>query len=126
MGIGKSIIIGLVAKCNFQMSFIAKIWNNGYYHSTGAGYGIKISFDSRESYFDPTWQTVILHLSGFNHPVEVNVAKPSFWHRTCGELIKKEIGIWYLRNYSPRWTRGNPLLIRLKQIDIREFFVEFI
>jgi hypothetical protein len=108
------------------VSFTAKIWNNGHYHATGTGYGIKISLQDRERYFDRNWQTVILHLSGIDNPVEVNVAKPSFWNLTCRELIKKEIGIWYLRSHLPRWTRGNPPLVRMKQIANRDFFVEFI
>ena len=125
MGNGKNIIIGLVAKCDFLLPFTAKIRNIEHYQATDAGYGIKISLQDRERYFDRTWQTVILHLSGLENPVEVNVAKPSFWNRTCGELIKKEIGNWYLRGHSPRWTRGNPPTVRLKQIAEREFFVEF-
>ena len=107
------------------MPFIAKIWNNGRYYATGAGYGLKISVEDRERSFDRTWQTVVLHLSGFDYPIEVNVAKPSFWNRTCGELIKKEIGVWYLRNHPARWNRGNPPQVIMKQIGIGVFSVEF-
>jgi hypothetical protein len=80
------------------MTFIAKTWNNGHHYASGAGSGLKISFEDREMYFNPKWQTVILHLSGYQKPVEVNVAKPSFWNRRCGELIKKDIGIWLRAN----------------------------
>ena len=107
------------------MPFTAKIWNNGRYHHSGAGYGIKISFEDRERYFDRTWQTVVLYLSGVDYPIEVNVAKSSFWNRTCGELIKKEIGVWYLRHHPARWARGNPPQVIMKQIGERVFSVEF-
>lgn len=107
------------------MPFTAKIWNNGRYHATGAGYGIKILFEDRERYFDRTWQTVVLHLSGFDYPIEVNVAKPSFWNRTCGELIKKEIGVWYLSHHPARWNRGNSPQVIIKPLVVEVFSVEF-
>lgn len=107
------------------MPFTAKIWNNGRYHATGAGYGIKIRFEDREHNFDRTWQTVILYLSGVDYPIEVNIAKASFWTRTCGELIKKDIGFWFLRNFPPRWNRGNPPCVIMKQVSERTFSVEF-
>jgi hypothetical protein len=65
------------------MTFIATTWNNSHYHASGAGYGIKISQDNRDRFFNRDWQTAILHLNGYDHPVEVNVAKASFWNRTC-------------------------------------------
>lgn len=108
------------------MTFIAKTWNNGHHHVSGAGYGLKISFEDRETYFNPKWQTVILHLAGYQKPVEVNVAKPSFWNRSCGELIKNDIGIWLRTNDRHVWPKGNPYSVKMKLIRDREFSVELI
>jgi hypothetical protein len=76
------------------MTLIAKTWNNNHYHASGAGYGIKISFEDRNNFFNREWQTVTLHLNGYNQTVEENVAKASFWNRNCGELISRHIGLW--------------------------------
>jgi hypothetical protein len=109
-----------------NMSFIATTWNNGQYHTSGAGYGIKISLENRERFFNPDWQTVILHLNSYDHPVQVNVAKESFWNRTCGELISKHIGLWLQRNNCARWPIRQPNQVRMTVIGQREFKVELI
>lgn len=106
------------------MSFIAKTWNNGYSLASGAGYGIKITMHDREQFFNRNWQTVILHLSGYPRPIEVNVAKASFWNRNCGELIKKDIGIWLKQNNCEVGTLGWPFELRMTAIGNREFKVE--
>ena len=108
------------------MTFIAKTWNNGHSHASGAGYGIKITMQDRERFFNRSWQTVILHLSGNTNPIEVNVAKPSFWNRTCGELISQEIGIWLQRNNIATWPSRRPHRVRMTVIGEREFNVEII
>ena len=108
------------------MTFIAKTWNNSHYHASGAGYGLKISFEDRERFFNRDWQNVILHLSGYPRPIEANVAKASFWSRTCGELIKKDIGIWLQRNNRARWNNGHPYEVRFTVVGEREFNVELI
>lgn len=108
------------------MPFIAKTWNNGHYHASGAGYGIKITFEDRGQFFDRNWQTVIIHLDGYSKPIEVNVAKVSFWNRTCGELIKKDIGIWLQRNNRDRWPLGHPHEVKITVIGEREFKVEIV
>ena len=108
------------------MSFLAKTWNNGKHHLTGAGYGLKISLENRDRFFNRNWQTVILHLQGYHRPIEVNVAKASFWNRTCRELIKKDIGIWLYQNDKAPWTSGQPHEVKIKLIGDREFNVELI
>jgi len=108
------------------MSFIAKTWNNGIRHVSGAGYGIKITLQDREQFFNRSWQTVILRLSGNANPIEVNIAKPSFWNRTCGEIIKKDIGIWLIQNNCAVGTIGWPFEVRMTFIGEREFKVELI
>jgi hypothetical protein len=107
------------------MSFIAKTWNNGQYHTSGAGYGLKISFEDRERFFDRQWQTVILHLSRYPNDIEVNVAKASFWNRNCGELIKKDIGIWLQQNNLDGWPIQQPNDLNMTVIGGNVFRVEF-
>ncbi|MFY7944200.1 MAG: hypothetical protein ACOVNZ_06440 [Crocinitomicaceae bacterium] len=108
------------------MTFIAKTWNNSHRHATGAGYGIKIKMQDREQFFNRSWQSVILRLSGNATPIEVNVGKPSFWNRTCGELISQEIGLWLQRNNAATWPPRRPHRVRLTVIGEREFKVELI
>ena len=108
------------------MVFIAKTWNNGHRQASGAGYGIKITMNDREQFFNRNWRTVTLHLSGNTIPIEVNVDKPSFWNRTCGELISQEIGLWLLRNNASTWPPRTPHHIKMTVISEREFKVELI
>lgn len=108
------------------MTFIAKTWNNGSRYASGAGYGIKITILDCEQFFNRSWQTVMLHLSGNIQPIEVNIAKPSFWNRTCGELISQEIGLWLQRNNAATWPPRIPHRIRMTVIGEREFSVELI
>ncbi len=109
------------------MPFIAKTWNNGHRHTSGAGYGIKINMQDREQFFNRSWQTVKLHLSGNINPIEeVNVDKPSFWNRTCGELISREIGLWLQRNNAATWPPRLPHRVRMTVVGDREFKVELI
>lgn len=106
--------------------FIAKTWNNGSYKPSGGGYGLKIRLEYRAQYFNRNWQSVILHLDGYERPVEVNVAKASFWNRTCGELISKDIGIWLQRNHRNRWPNRQPHEVRITVLSERVFSVELI
>ena len=108
------------------MTFIAKTWNNGHHHASGASYGIKITLQDREKFFDRSWRTVILHLDGYSRPIEVNVAKASFWNRTCGELISQEIGLWLQRNNAETWPPRRPHRVIMTVIGEREFKVELI
>lgn len=106
--------------------FIARTWNNGSHHPSGAGYGLKIRLQDREQFFNRNWQTVILHLDGQERSVEVNVAKASFWNRTCGELISREIGVWLQRNNRNHWPNRQPHEVRFTVVDERAFRVEFV
>lgn len=83
-------------------------WNNGQHHPTGAGYGFKISTNDRDNYFQRSWTTVLVSIPGVNQPVEVNVAKASFWSATCRELISREFGRWLIRNAYAPWSSGKP------------------
>ena len=86
--------------------FHATAWNNGSYHSTGTGYGLRVSTRAREQFFDPNWTKATLYLSGDEAPVEIDVT-PSFW-KGCSELRHSRIGRWLIGNGYANWERGNP------------------
>ena len=43
-------------------SFLATAWNNGQWSTTGAGYGLKVSIEDRDRFFDREWESVTLRL----------------------------------------------------------------
>jgi hypothetical protein len=104
-------------------SFIAKAWNNGRHHASGAGYGLKISADARDAFFHRNWGTVALHLSGRELPATVNIDKASFWNDTCRELISRDIGSWLIENGMAPWPQGNPPSLHLIARSERAFDV---
>jgi hypothetical protein len=105
------------------MTFQVTAWNNGKHHTSGAGYGLKISLVDRDLYFDPSWKSVYLHLEGNSQPVEINVDKKSFWGPTCRELINKEIGVWLRANNLAPWPKSKPPKLPMEVVDNREFKV---
>ena len=92
----------------------ASVWNNGQHHQSGAGYGIKISEQDRDKFFQKEWNNVILRLEGQSKEVKVNIDKSSFWGQTCRELISKDIGLWLFANNKGTWIKGNPPKLRLE------------
>ena len=96
-------------------------WNNGQRHRTGAGYGFKLSAEDRDRHFKKIWPTVFVSLPGVTQEVEVNIAKSSFWGRTCRELISRDFGQWLIaRHYAP-WASGNPPKFELVPIGGNHF-----
>jgi hypothetical protein len=106
-----------------MVQFTGTAWNNGKYHPTGAGYGIKLSGIERDRYFKKDWRTVDLFVPGSDKPCSVNVDKPSFWSE-CRELISKDIGAWLIREGKGKWLRGNPPSIKLISLSERSFQVQ--
>lgn len=96
-------------------------WNNGQHLSSGAGYGLKITPVNRDRYFKKEWQSVILELEGHLNPIEVNIAKPSFWGDTCRELIKIEIGKWLMKNDLAPWKKGKAPKLLLEPLGRNRF-----
>ena len=82
-------------------------WNNGRHHKSGAGYGLKISNDDRDRFFDRTAKTITIELPN-GHRFDVNIDKQSFWGTACRELISKEIGEWLIDNGLAPWPKGKP------------------
>ena len=98
-------------------------WNNGSHSTSGAGYGLKIAIDDRNAYFKKEWFSVFLSLPGKTDPIEVNIAKESFWGDTCRELISKEIGLWLRSKGLAPWPKGNPPKFELFHKDSNSFEV---
>ena len=105
--------------------FLTTAWNNGGWNRSGAGYGLKISVADRDRHFDRGWNTVTLRLIGArtSRAAEANVAKPSFWSPICRELIKAEIGRWFIENGFARWPRGTPPRFWMVPLAERKFEV---
>jgi hypothetical protein len=88
-------------------------WNNGKFHSSGAGYGFKVSIQDRDRYFNRAWKEaklVLLFRDGSKEE-KVNIAKPSFWSDRCHEIISKQIGLWLMECGLAPWpSRSKPKL----------------
>lgn len=88
-------------------------WSSGRPGPTGAGYGVRISRQSRDQYFDPSWTQIEIVLDG-----DVCVAvplSPSFW-RTCRELRSAAIGRWLLARGLAPWSAGDPPDLALRPV----------
>jgi hypothetical protein len=94
--------------------FFAVAWNNGAYHTTGAGYGLKLSAADRDAHIRREWRHVSLVLPGRQKPLHVNIDKSSFWNDTCRELISRDIGAWLIAQGLGRWSNGEPPRIGLR------------
>lgn len=104
-------------------TFVASAWNNGSHHSSGAGYGLKVSASDRDRYFDRRWGMVELHLPTLGEPVRVNIDKDSFWSGNCRELISREIGQWLQKIGKAPWPNGSPPRVALRPRGRGEFDV---
>ena len=102
---------------------IVTAWNNGKHHPTGAGYGLKISISDRDNYFKKGWEYVTLNLEGEVDPIQVNIAKNSFWTPVCRELISKDIGLCLKKHGKLPWKKGNPPKLRMEHISENKFKV---
>lgn len=100
-------------------------WSNGAGSSSGAGYGLKVSKEDRDRYFDPTWPTVALELpsaDGFE-AVALNVAKRSFWNSSCREVIDRRIGLWLIARGLAPWPPRHPPKLTVEVVGPRRFRV---
>lgn len=84
-------------------------WRGGPPNTTGAGYGISISRNDRNKYFDPDWNTVTLDVGDERIVVELSV---SFW-KNCTELRSKKIGEFMLANGLAPWRKRQPPVFEL-------------
>ena len=104
-----------------QIEAIVTAWNNGAHHSSGAGYGVKLTTKDRDVYLKREWGGVEIYLPGNANPTKVNVEKDSFWGRQCRELISHEIGKWLLSTGMAPWPKGLPPKFRFVARSERAF-----
>jgi hypothetical protein len=102
---------------------IVPAWNNGAWHESGAGYGIRVSAIDRDAYFDKKAAAILLELQGWSRPVRVNTNKASFWGRACRELIKQEIGQLLQQNGLARWPKHDPPKLILQPLGGNRFLL---
>lgn len=92
-------------------------------NTTGSGYGIRISYEDREKFFDPDWGNVFLELPNgiIIQPNFTPAAKKDKDNKPCIELRKKEIGKWMLdNNYAP-WPYRKPPHFKLEYVGKKHF-----
>ena len=95
----------------------ATAWNNGRHHTSGAGYGLRISEEDRDRFFDRSWGHVVFDLGG---EAQANVPlSESFW-RSCSELRSAEI--LRICGLAP-WPKGNPPVFALEHVAGNRFAV---
>jgi hypothetical protein len=99
----------------------ATAWNNGSYHDTGAGYGLKIDIVDRDKYFRKEWKYILLSLPGSKKEIKINTGKASFWNQSCRELISQDIGKWLIQNNFAPWVVGKPPKFVLEHLDSNRF-----
>lgn len=65
-------------------SILATAWDNGQWSTTGAAYGLKVSIEDHDRFFDRERKSVTLRLvvGEKRRVAEANVAKASFWDGT--------------------------------------------
>ena len=99
-------------------------WNNGQHHTTGAGYGFKLSIEDRDRFFNKEWQSIFLSIPDATGEVEINIAKSSFWNQSCRELISKEIGNWLIKSDLAPWPSRQPPKFILERKEGNHFQVK--
>lgn len=93
-------------------------WNNGKFHKSGAGYGIKINKNDRDRYFGRGWDSVVINIEGYGE-IKVNISS-SFW-RGCSELRNIGIGRYMIEKGLTPWKKDNPPKFELVPIGERRF-----
>jgi hypothetical protein len=98
-------------------------WNNGSFHSSGAGYGFKVPIDDRDRFFERSWGSVVVELPLNNEFIEVilNIDKESFWSESCRELISKKIGQWLISQKFAQWPKGEPPKFNVRLVSQGRF-----
>ena len=104
---------------------IVTAWNNGKHYENGAGYGFRISEKDRDAHISPEWKELLIRLDGRDDFIKVNIDKKSFRY-DCKELIKKDIGAWFISSKKAPWKRGAPPRVRLTQVEGNKFEAAFI
>ncbi len=96
-------------------------WNNGAFHPTGAGYGLRLDPVDRDRRFDRSWADVTLDLPHGIKDVRVKLLR-SFW-RDCPELRSAAVGRWLIAGGHRRWPRRKPPVLTLTHVSGNHFRV---
>ena len=115
----QQLLIIIYKKSSFPMLIDNKKHNK-------VGNVLKESIEDRDAFFDKSWETVILELPNKSETIEINIAKPSFWNKTCRELISQDIGLWLQSEGRAPWTKGKPPKFELIPIGQKNFVVKHI
>jgi uncharacterized protein YfaT (DUF1175 family) len=107
-----------------EVEMIVTAWNNGAHSRKGVGYGIRISDEERDVFFQREWDAVLLQLQGQEEAIEVKIDKDSFWGVPGRELISVEIGRWLRNQGLASWSRGNPPKLILEPLEDNRFSLE--
>ena len=107
-------------------SFTATAWNNSRWHTSGAGYGLRVSVADRDQFFKRNWRTVSLRLIAGSTVIDAvaNCAKESFWSEDCRELISQDIGRWIIGLDLSPWPKRCPPRFTMSPIGPAMFGVE--
>jgi uncharacterized membrane protein YkvA (DUF1232 family) len=101
-----------------------KGWNNGSpSNKTGAGYGIRLTKEDRDTFFKKSWKTISLELG--DEDVMIASLSNSFWE-DCIELRGAKIGKWMLNNKIAPWEKNNPPSLTLASIGNRKFRLDVV
>ena len=98
-------------------------WNNGSCSASGAGYGLRVSREDRDRYFDATWEQALFHLDG--ETVVIARLSPSFW-RSCSELRSAELGKWFRHHGVAPWPKGRPPELEIRPMGGNRFSVDIV
>jgi len=92
-------------------------WKTSSPSQTGRGYGIRISREDRDRFFDKNCLHVTIELDEIT--VRIQLSR-SFW-RDCIELRGKEIGGWMIHRGLVPWPKGHPPKLRLEHLGNARF-----
>jgi hypothetical protein len=98
----------------------ATAWSNGSAHDSGAGYGLKISRQDRDRFFERSWSAIELQVPG-QGTTTVQLSA-SFW-RSCTELRSAAIGRWLIGNGLAPWPKGSPPVVGIQPTGERAFSI---
>ena len=95
-----------------------KVWTNGKPNcETGAGLGVRISREDRDSNFSQSQPNIRLLV---DEEVIVLELMPSFW-RKCHEIRHRQIGKWIVCHGLHKAPKGHPNKLLLERTMFNEY-----
>jgi uncharacterized membrane protein YkvA (DUF1232 family) len=102
---------------------IVRGWDNGNPDDkTGAGYGLILSKEDRDSNFKKSWESISIDLEG-SESIEVNLSE-SFW-QDCIELRSSIIGKYLISRGLALWGKNQPPRLTLEPLGAKKFYLNF-